>query len=70
MKIGRQKVRRKRTYAPPVKVTIAESNLDYRDIWKQIEEGVKAEADPEERLMFSEAVHDCPFKETLSKQAK
>lgn len=70
MKIGRQKVRRKRTYAPPVPQTVIEiqgQKVDYREIWGKIEEGLKGrEGDPEDILLFKEEVDDyTPKKLTL-----
>jgi len=62
MKLGRQKVRRKRTYAPQVPQTVIEIQgqpIDYKDIWSKIEQGLKGlDGEPEELLVFKAEVDE------------
>lgn len=61
-KIGRQKVRRKRTYAPAIPSSVIEIQgqpVNYKEIWGRIEEGLKGiQGEPEEILLFKEEVDD------------
>jgi hypothetical protein len=65
-----QKLRRKRKPSPRIPETIIELNgkpVDYKDVWAQIEQGLKgSNVDPDELLMFKAEVHEPPdFKERL-----